>query len=84
MAEAESGRRPPHAILSRVAEDATIRVGELAGDLGVSEMTIRRDIRRLERDGFDRQTTAARPPTSRARSTSASTHGPCWRGARSG
>ena len=45
-----------HAILSRVAEDATIRVGELAGDLGVSEMTIRRDIRRLERDGFIRQT----------------------------
>jgi DeoR family transcriptional regulator, aga operon transcriptional repressor len=45
-----------HAILARVAEDATIRVGELASDLGVSEMTIRRDIRRLERDGFIRQT----------------------------
>jgi DeoR family transcriptional regulator of aga operon len=45
-----------HAILARVAEDATIRVGELARDLGVSEMTIRRDIRRLERDGFIRQT----------------------------
>jgi DeoR/GlpR family transcriptional regulator of sugar metabolism len=45
-----------HAILARVAEDATIRVGELAADLGVSEMTIRRDIRRLERDGFIRQT----------------------------
>jgi DeoR/GlpR family transcriptional regulator of sugar metabolism len=45
-----------HAILGRVAEDATIRVGELAADLGVSEMTIRRDIRRLERDGFIRQT----------------------------
>lgn len=44
------------AILSRVAEDQTIRVGELARDLGCSEMTIRRDIRRLERDGFIRQT----------------------------
>ena len=29
---------------------------ELARELGVSEMTIRRDIRRLERDGFLRQT----------------------------
>ena len=30
--------------------------GELARQLGCSEMTIRRDIRRLERDGFVRQT----------------------------
>ena len=45
-----------HAILARVAEEQTIHVGELARDLGVSEMTIRRDIRRLERDGFIRQT----------------------------
>jgi len=45
-----------HVILQRVAEDQAIHVGELARDLGVSEMTIRRDIRRLERDGFVRQT----------------------------
>ncbi len=45
-----------HRILERVAEEQTIQVGELARDLGVSEMTIRRDIRRLERDGFVRQT----------------------------
>jgi DeoR family transcriptional regulator, aga operon transcriptional repressor len=45
-----------HAILARVADEQTIRVGELASDLGCSEMTIRRDIRRLERDGFLRQT----------------------------
>lgn len=45
-----------HTILRRVAEEQTIHVGELARELGVSEMTIRRDIRRLERDGFVRQT----------------------------
>jgi DeoR/GlpR family transcriptional regulator of sugar metabolism len=45
-----------HTILARVAEEQTIHVGELARDLGCSEMTIRRDIRRLERDGFIRQT----------------------------
>jgi DeoR/GlpR family transcriptional regulator of sugar metabolism len=45
-----------HAILARVAEDQTIHVGELARELDCSEMTIRRDIRRLERDGFIRQT----------------------------
>lgn len=45
-----------HAILQRVAEEQAIHVGELARDLGVSEMTIRRDIQRLERDGFVRQT----------------------------
>ena len=55
-------RRPIHAvdrrreILERVAADQTIHVPELARDLGVSEMTIRRDIRGLERDGFVRQT----------------------------
>jgi DeoR family transcriptional regulator, aga operon transcriptional repressor len=43
-------------ILQRVAERQTIRVGELARELGVSEMTIRRDIGRLEQDGFLRQT----------------------------
>ncbi|HEY7526087.1 MAG TPA: DeoR/GlpR family DNA-binding transcription regulator [Candidatus Limnocylindria bacterium] len=45
-----------HAILARVAEEQTIHVGELARELGCSEMTVRRDIRRLERDGFIRQT----------------------------
>ncbi len=43
-------------ILERVADEQTIQVGALARELGVSEMTIRRDIRRLERDGFLRQT----------------------------
>jgi DeoR/GlpR family transcriptional regulator of sugar metabolism len=45
-----------HLIVERVAAEQTIHVGELARELGVSEMTIRRDIRRLERDGFLRQT----------------------------
>jgi DeoR/GlpR family transcriptional regulator of sugar metabolism len=45
-----------HRILERVAEDQTIHVGELAREFDMSEMTIRRDIRRLERDGFVRQT----------------------------
>ena len=45
-----------HRILERVAEDQTIHVGELAREFDVSEMTIRRDIRRLEREGFVRQT----------------------------
>ena len=45
-----------HRILERVALEQTIHVGELARELRVSEMTIRRDIRRLERDGFLRQT----------------------------
>jgi DeoR/GlpR family transcriptional regulator of sugar metabolism len=45
-----------HRILERVAEEQTIHIRELAADLGVSEMTIRRDITRLERDGFLRRT----------------------------
>jgi DeoR/GlpR family transcriptional regulator of sugar metabolism len=45
-----------HRIVERVAAEQVIHVGELARELGVSEMTIRRDIRRLERDGFLRQT----------------------------
>jgi DeoR/GlpR family transcriptional regulator of sugar metabolism len=45
-----------HVILERVADAQSIHVGELARELAVSEMTIRRDIRRLERDGFLRQT----------------------------
>lgn len=43
-------------ILERVADEQTIHVSDLARELGVSEMTIRRDIRRLEQDGFLRQT----------------------------
>jgi DeoR/GlpR family transcriptional regulator of sugar metabolism len=42
-------------ILERVAAEQVIQVSDLARDFGVSEMTIRRDIRRLERDGFIRQ-----------------------------
>jgi DeoR/GlpR family transcriptional regulator of sugar metabolism len=42
-------------LLERVAAEQVIQVSELARDFGVSEMTIRRDIRRLERDGFIRQ-----------------------------
>jgi len=45
-----------HRILERVAEDQTIHIGELAKELGVSDMTVRRDVRRLERDGFLRRT----------------------------
>ncbi len=45
-----------HRILERVAAEQTIHVAELARELGVSEMTVRRDIRRLERDGFLRRT----------------------------
>jgi DeoR/GlpR family transcriptional regulator of sugar metabolism len=45
-----------HVILERVADEQSIHVGDLARELGVSEMTIRRDIRILERDGFLRQT----------------------------
>jgi DeoR/GlpR family transcriptional regulator of sugar metabolism len=43
-------------VLERIAEQQAIRVGDLAGELGVSEMTVRRDIARLERDGFLRRT----------------------------
>jgi DeoR family transcriptional regulator, aga operon transcriptional repressor len=43
-------------VLERVAEDQAIEVGTLARDFQVSEMTIRRDLRRLERDGFVRRT----------------------------
>jgi DeoR/GlpR family transcriptional regulator of sugar metabolism len=45
-----------HRILERVAEQQTIHIAELAAELDVSEMTIRRDITRLERDGFLRRT----------------------------
>jgi DeoR/GlpR family transcriptional regulator of sugar metabolism len=42
-------------LLEQVAENQVIAVSDLARRFGVSEMTIRRDIRRLERDGFLRQ-----------------------------
>ena len=42
-------------LLERVAAEQVIHVSDLARDFDVSEMTIRRDIRRLERDGFIRQ-----------------------------
>jgi DeoR family transcriptional regulator, fructose operon transcriptional repressor len=45
-----------HRILEQVAEHQTIHIAELATELGVSEMTIRRDMTRLERDGFLRRT----------------------------
>ena len=43
-------------ILERVAEHQSVETQALADELGVSEMTIRRDIKRLEQDGFLRQT----------------------------
>lgn len=43
-------------ILERVAEHQSIEAQALADELGVSVMTIRRDIKRLELDGFLRQT----------------------------
>jgi DeoR/GlpR family transcriptional regulator of sugar metabolism len=43
-------------ILERVAEYQSIEAQALADELGVSVMTIRRDIKRLEQDGFLRQT----------------------------
>jgi DeoR/GlpR family transcriptional regulator of sugar metabolism len=43
-------------ILERVAERQSIEAQALADELDVSVMTIRRDIKRLEQDGFLRQT----------------------------
>jgi len=43
-------------ILTRVAEQQSIEAQALADELNVSVMTIRRDIKRLEQDGFLRQT----------------------------
>ncbi len=45
-----------HRILERVAEEQTIHIARAGDRAGVSEMTIRRDISRLERDGFLRRT----------------------------
>jgi DeoR family transcriptional regulator, aga operon transcriptional repressor len=43
-------------ILERVAEEQSLHIAQLARELGVSEMTIRRDIARLEHQGFLRRT----------------------------
>lgn len=43
-------------ILERVAEGVSIQVADQAKEFGCSEMTIRRDIARLERGGFLRRT----------------------------
>jgi DeoR/GlpR family transcriptional regulator of sugar metabolism len=43
-------------VLERVAADQAVEVSSLAREFGVSEMTIRRDLRRLDRDGFVRRT----------------------------
>ena len=43
-------------VLERVAQDQAVEVGALAREFQVSEMTIRRDLTRLERDGFVRRT----------------------------
>ncbi len=43
-------------VLERIAADQAVEVSSLARDFGVSEMTIRRDLRRLDRDGFVRRT----------------------------
>jgi DeoR family transcriptional regulator, aga operon transcriptional repressor len=43
-------------ILERVAEDQSLHITQLAQELNVSEMTVRRDIARLERNGFLRRT----------------------------
>jgi DeoR/GlpR family transcriptional regulator of sugar metabolism len=45
-----------HRLLERVAEEQTIHIAEFAREFGVSEMTIRRDVAVLERDGFIKQT----------------------------
>ena len=43
-------------LLERAAADQAVEVSGLAREFQVSEMTIRRDLRRLERDGFVRRT----------------------------
>jgi DeoR/GlpR family transcriptional regulator of sugar metabolism len=43
-------------MLERIAADQAVEVSSLAREFGVSEMTIRRDLRRLDRDGFVRRT----------------------------
>ena len=43
-------------VLERLAADQAVEVSSLAREFSVSEMTIRRDLRRLDRDGFVRRT----------------------------
>ncbi len=43
-------------VLERIAADQAVEVSSLAREFEVSEMTIRRDLRRLDRDGFVRRT----------------------------
>jgi DeoR family transcriptional regulator of aga operon len=43
-------------VLERLAADQAVEVSSLAREFEVSEMTIRRDLRRLDRDGFVRRT----------------------------
>src|SRR5512133_774527 len=43
-------------ILERVADGMSIEIAEFARQFACSEMTVRRDIQRLERDGFLRRT----------------------------
>ncbi len=42
-------------ILDRIAAQGSVRLQELADELGTSVMTVRRDIKRLEEDGFLRR-----------------------------
>lgn len=42
-------------ILERIAESGSVRIQQIADDLGVSAMTIRRDVKQLEEDGFLRR-----------------------------
>jgi len=42
-------------ILERIAESGSVRIGQIADDLGVSTMTVRRDVKQLEEDGFLRR-----------------------------
>ncbi len=46
-------------VLERIAADQAVEVSSLAREFGVSEMTIRRDLRRLDRDGFVERAHAA-------------------------
>src|SRR6201991_362934 len=43
-------------VLERIAADQAVEVSSLGREFGVSDMTIRRDLRRLDRDGFVRRT----------------------------
>ena len=47
-------------ILDRVREDGAVRVADLVRELGVSDMTVRRDLEILDERGCSRRSTAAR------------------------